>query len=80
MTTLYIKRIIYDLIGFGVHTPLWGKALVWPFIVFPIYQLLFLGYGFVFGQFDFVWNFEKKSFERIKSLFSPSKRESVQRK
>lgn len=77
MTTLYVKKILYDFIGFSAHTPMWEKALVWPFIILPIYQLLFLGYGFLFGQFDFVWRFEKKSLERIRSLFSPSEKESV---
>ena len=29
-------------------------------IVFPVYQVLILIVGFVFGQFKFFWNFEKK--------------------
>ena len=29
-------------------------------LVFPVYQILLLFFGFVFGQFKFFWNIEKK--------------------
>ncbi|MEO8515678.1 MAG: DUF6787 family protein [Flavobacterium sp.] len=29
-------------------------------IVLPVYQVLLVGFGFIFGQFTFFWNFEKK--------------------
>ena len=29
-------------------------------LVFPVYQILLIFFGFVFGQFKFFWNFEKK--------------------
>lgn len=29
-------------------------------LIFPIYQILLLFYGFIFGQFKFFWAFEKK--------------------
>lgn len=29
-------------------------------LVFPVYQILLLFFGFIFGQFKFFWNFEKK--------------------
>jgi hypothetical protein len=29
-------------------------------IVLPLYQILLVCFGFVFGQFTFFWNFEKK--------------------
>lgn len=29
-------------------------------LIFPIYQVLLVGYGFLFGQFTFFWAFEKK--------------------
>lgn len=78
MTTLYVKEFFFNLIGFSAHTPVWEKVLIWALVILPAYQLLFLGYGFLFGQFDFVWRFEKKSLGRIKSLFSPSsEKESV---
>ncbi|SRX56004.1 DUF6787 family protein [Aequorivita sp. CIP111184] len=40
-----------------------GWYIYWPFrilIIFPIYQLLLVFYGWVFGEFTFFWKFEKK--------------------
>lgn len=34
-------------------------------IIFPIYQFLLVFIGFVFGQFKFFWNFEKKMLSRL---------------
>ena len=34
-------------------------------IVFPIYQVLLIVFGWVFGQFKFFWNFEKKMLKRM---------------
>lgn len=34
-------------------------------LIFPIYQVLLVAIGFVFGQFEFFWNFEKKMLKRL---------------
>ena len=34
-------------------------------IIFPIYQILLVLIGFIFGQFKFFWNFEKKMLSRL---------------
>ena len=42
--------------------------IFWPLrilIVFPIYQVLILIVGTLFGQFHFFWSFEKKMLSRI---------------
>lgn len=69
ITTLYVRDFTFGWLGIDAQTSLWIEIMAWIFIVFPAYQLLFLGYGFILGQFEFVWNFEKKSLRRIKSLF-----------
>ncbi len=38
-------------------------------LIFPIYNILLLMYGFIFGQFRFFLEFEKKFFKRIQNLF-----------
>ncbi|MDZ7683338.1 MAG: DUF6787 family protein [Fodinibius sp.] len=73
MTTLYVRQLVFDWLGFGAETPVWIELTAWVLVVFPSYQLLFLGYGFILGQFEFVWNFEKKSLRRIKSLFGQNR-------
>jgi hypothetical protein len=37
--------------------------------VFPIYNIMLLGYGFIFGQFKFFLEFEKRFFKRILNFF-----------
>jgi len=42
--------------------------LYWPlriFLIFPVYQVLLVIVGWLFGQFKFFWNFEKKILRRI---------------
>lgn len=34
-------------------------------IIFPIYQVLLIVFGWLFGQFKFFWNFEKKMLSRM---------------
>lgn len=52
--------------------------IYWPvrvFLIFPIYQVLLVFFGFIFGQFRFFWNFEKKMLSRmgLGFLFSTKK-------
>jgi hypothetical protein len=37
--------------------------------IFPLYQILLVFVGFVFGQFKFFWEFEKKMLYRMKLGF-----------
>lgn len=42
--------------------------LYWPVrivLIFPIYQILLIIFGWIFGQFKFFWNFEKKMLRRM---------------
>ncbi|KAA1243684.1 DUF6787 family protein [Aquimarina sp. RZ0] len=42
--------------------------IYWPvriFLIFPVYQILLLLVGWLFGQFNFFWNFEKKMLRRM---------------
>jgi hypothetical protein len=41
-------------------------------VIFPLYQLLLLCFGWLLGQFSFFWAFEKKMFARmgLKKYFS----------
>lgn len=40
-----------------------GWFIYWPFrilVILPIYQVLLVVFGWLFGEFTFFWNFEKK--------------------
>lgn len=40
--------------------------ILYVIIIFPIYQVLLVFYGFIFGQFKFFWLFEKKMLRSLK--------------
>lgn len=69
MSVLYVRKLAFHLLGFDTQTPLWAEIIAWLFIVVPSYQLLFLLYGTILGQFNFVWRFEKKNLRRLKGAF-----------
>ncbi|MEL0308655.1 MAG: DUF6787 family protein, partial [Flavobacteriaceae bacterium] len=40
----------------------------WPLriiLIFPLYQVLLVLFGWIFGQFKFFWAFEKKMLKRL---------------
>lgn len=43
--------------------------LLYILIIFPIYQILLVSLGFLFGQFQFFWAFEKKMLRSLKLGF-----------
>ena len=67
-TTVYVKNFIFDLIQITSETILWIKIPIYIIVMLVVYNLLLLVVGFLFGQFRFFWEFEKKFFSRI--LFS----------
>ena len=53
---------------FGISVDLISPFLYWPLrilLIFIVYQSTLPLVGFVFGQFKFFWNFEKKFLNRI---------------
>lgn len=68
-SVLFLKKPLYALAGITEATPLWLRSLYYCLTVLPAYQVLLLGWGFLFGQFRFFWNFEKRLFQRIAKLF-----------
>ena len=69
ITTLYVRQFFFGFLGITAETNAAIRVVAWMFVVFPSYQALFLIFGFLLGQFEFVWRFEKKSLARIKNLF-----------
>ncbi len=69
LSALYVKELAFGWVGIADSTPWWIRASCWFVFVLPSYQVLFLIYGFLLGQFDFVWRFEKNSLQRIRNLF-----------
>ena len=52
----------------GLDSETTSAWLYWTariFLIFPIYQVLLVAFGWLFGQFRFFWNFEKKMIHRL---------------
>jgi hypothetical protein len=67
-TVLFLKRPILGLISPEAMESVWF-SVIYLILIFPIYNLILLFYGFLFGQFRFFWEFERKFFRRILSKF-----------
>lgn len=65
ISTLWVQKAIWPFLGLGLETSLWLKILLYVLIIFPVYQVLQLIIAFIFGQFRFFWEFEKKMFRRL---------------
>lgn len=67
-TVLLIKRPLFAYWFPEGDKPLWAN-ITYYVLILPVYNILLLAYGFVFGQFKFFWEFEKRFFSRIMSKF-----------
>lgn len=63
-TVLFIKKPLFDFLGINQQKGIF-KTIVYLIAILPLYQILLLFYGFVFGQFKFFWEFEKKMIRRL---------------
>ena len=64
--SLWVAKPLLDFIGLDKATL--SPWIFWPIrilIIFPIYQILIVIIGALFGQFRFFWNFEKKMLVRL---------------
>lgn len=69
-TVMYTKRWMFKWLGIEATWAVWCFNI---FVILPLYQIILLIYGWVFGQYLFFLQFEKKMFQRIGSLFSQKK-------
>ncbi|MEO8473171.1 MAG: DUF6787 family protein [Chryseolinea sp.] len=68
ITVLLIKKPILTALG-GTSGSSKNESVLYWILIFPVYNALLLAYGFIFGQFNFFWEFEKRTFTRIGNFF-----------
>lgn len=71
-TVLLIKESIFALLGINMEEGGFWKTVLYLLLVLPLYQVLLLVYGFIFGQFGFFWEKEKQFLKRMGRVFSRS--------
>ncbi|MEE2771234.1 MAG: DUF6787 family protein [Bacteroidota bacterium] len=65
-TSAKLAGPLCEFIGISSEEHHW--SIYWPLrilLIFPIYQVLLVAFGWIFGQFRFFWGFEKKMLERM---------------
>ncbi|MBK6542626.1 MAG: prolipoprotein diacylglyceryl transferase [Flavobacteriales bacterium] len=62
-SVMFLKRPVVGAITGGEQSTLF--TVIYYVLILPIYNLLLLVYGFLFGQFKFFWEFEKRFFRRL---------------
>jgi hypothetical protein len=64
-TSVKLAAPVLEILGITDDMSAW---IYWPLriiIIFPVYQILLIIFGWLFGQFDFFWKIEKKMFGRF---------------
>jgi len=70
-SSVYVAKPFLEFIGMqreSFSAAWWGGTLYWTLrilLIFPFYQILLVIYGWLFGQFKFFWQFEKKMLARM---------------
>lgn len=68
-SVVWARQLAFDIMGIADDTPFWIKFIAWLLVFFPVYQFFLLIFGFLFGQFNFFWEKEKRMFRAIGKLF-----------
>ena len=69
-TVMFIKNPLLELLGIDMSTGGMWKSFLYFLFVLPLYQVILLFYGFIFGQFAFFWEKEKRLAKLISRGFS----------
>lgn len=75
-SSLFIAKPLLELIGLQQETTNpWIYRPLRILLIFPFYQVLIVFYGWLFGQFKFFWEFEKKMLAKLglKFLYNRNK-------
>ena len=72
-TVLFLKKPLFQYWFAEAEMPLWASTLYY-ILILPVYNIFLLLYGFLFGQFQFFWAFEKRFLNRIISIFIKTKK------
>jgi hypothetical protein len=62
-SSAYLSKPVLKWLGIVKNTAMawdWQYTLLYIILIFPIYQVLLVFFGFISGQFKFFWAFEKR--------------------
>jgi hypothetical protein len=67
-TVMFLKEPILALIAAEEERTIWF-SVGYYLLILPIYNIVLLFYGALFGQFRFFWAFEKRMLQGMKKVF-----------
>jgi hypothetical protein len=67
-SVLWVEGLVRNLLGVPSELYWYWSVALFVILTLPLYNLLLLVFGFIFGQFGFFWNFEKKMIRRLRRL------------
>jgi hypothetical protein len=62
-TVMFLKKPVVAFFTGGEQSLVF--SITYYILILPVYNLFLLIYGFIFGQFKFFWEFEKRFFKRM---------------
>ena len=71
-TVFFLKKPLLIWLA-GERGNTYVASVLYYIFILPVYNILLLGYGFIFGQFRFFWAFEKRFMERFFRWFRHGK-------
>lgn len=63
-TVLFLKQPVVAFFTTDGEQNIWF-SIAYYILILPVYNLILLLYGFLFGQFSFFWEFEKRMLHRL---------------
>jgi hypothetical protein len=64
-SVMFLKKPILGWFSSDLESNKTLFSILYYIFIFPVYNILLLFFGFVFGQFQFFWEFEKNFFRKI---------------
>jgi hypothetical protein len=65
--SVYVSEPVLNFLNYKQYIPnSMFQVLLRILIIFPIYQIILLGVGTLFGEFKYFWNFEKRFWKKFK--------------
>lgn len=68
MSVLYVEGWAHHLLGIPPGLDWYARVLLFVVLTLPLYNVLLLFYGFLFGQFRFFWNYEKQMLRKLRRI------------
>ncbi|MDZ7741603.1 MAG: DUF6787 family protein [Bacteroidota bacterium] len=68
-SVLYLEALLVKWLNIPKDLTWWMRTIVFIFLTLPLYNVLLLIWGFIFGQFRWFWNYEKMFFGRMARIF-----------